>query len=362
MSDQVPFFSLSEQSKLLKSRVLEKLSMIIDETDFILGREILEFEKSFAEYCETNFALTINNGSAALYVALEALGVKAGDEIILPSATFVATAFAVSQIGATPIFADINPDTWTIDPASVKSKITNHTRAIIAVHLYGNPCAMDDLTSIAEENNILLIEDAAQAHGARYKGKKVGSIGDVGCFSFYPSKNLGAMGEAGAVVYKDVKYHESMMAYRNCGKDFTGAHVYKGFNYRMPTFQAAVLNTKIPLIDGFNQKRNSIATHYKREIQNDKLIWQKVQESSSSVYHLFVVKPDNRQKFIEHLKINGIGYSLHYKKPVHLEPAYQTVDILPVTEDLFSKCVSIPMFPEMTTEQMKRVVEVLNTY
>tara|TARA_B110000037_G_scaffold174517_1_gene198759 strand:+ start:771 stop:1874 length:1104 start_codon:yes stop_codon:yes gene_type:complete len=362
---EVPFFSLETQNALLKDEVLQAIGEIIDQADFVLGTSLGKFEKSFASYCSSNHCVGVSNGTAALYLALKALKITTGDEVIVPGATFSATAQAVSQLGAIPVFAEIDKDTWTIDAEDVQRKIGKRTKAIIVVHLYGNPCDLDEIKRVTKGLDIAIIEDAAQAHGALYKGEPVGGLSDVGCFSFYPSKNLGAMGDAGAVVFNG-ELLEAIRALRNCGKNNQGEHTFMGFNYRMSTMQAAVLNIKLPHLPLWNKKRQAIAEYYKSQTTNEKITFQEIKENCESVYHLIVVKPDSREKFVAHLKNHHIGYSFHYATPVHLLPIYASLDLkkgaLPVTEDLFDRCVSLPVFPDMTTQQMNRVVEVLNAY
>lgn len=363
---KVPFFSLAAQSELIKQDVLDAIAGIIDNTSFILGETTTKFENDFAAYIGATQALGVSNGTAAIYLALKALGVREGDEVIVPAATFTASAQAVCQLGAKPIFVDISADTWTIDPQCIEEVISPKTKVIMAVHLYGNPCAMQEIMAIAEQHKLFVLEDAAQSHGATYDGQCTGSFGDMACFSFYPSKNLGAMGDAGAVCFKDSAYEEKLKAYRNCGKDATGAFEYMGFNYRMTNFQAAVLNIKLPYLAGWNEKRRAIAEQYNTKITNPKVDHQKVQAKSMAVYHLYVLKVDDRRRFCKHLEEHGIGYAFHYESPLHVQKPYaylnQKVGSLPIAEDLFSKCVSIPLYPEMEQTAVERVIEVINKY
>jgi dTDP-4-amino-4,6-dideoxygalactose transaminase len=363
---KVPFFSLEQQNQQFKNEILNRIEAVIDEGDFILGKELLAFEEAFAQYGNVPFSMGVSNGTAAVYLALKILGVKVGDEVLLPSATYTATALAIIHLGAVPVFVDIDEKTWTIDVEHAKTKVTKKTKAIIAVHLYGNPCKMNKIQDFALTHSLFLIEDAAQAHGATYQNKKVGSFGNVAAFSFYPSKNLGSMGDAGAITFQDESLLSFAKGLRNCGKNNQGEHVFPGFNYRMTSFQACVLLSKLPHLDTFNNKRKAITTFYKENIQNAKVQWQKVQEDGEAVYHLFVLKVDNRTTFVQHLEKHGIGYSFHYLVPVHLQEVYKEfnykVGDLPITEDLFSKCVSIPLFPEMTEEQIQEVVRVVNAY
>ena len=363
---KVPFFSLELQSQKLKQSVMDAVSKIIDNTSYILGEETTRFEDSFAQYIGVNHSVGVSNGTAALYLGLKALELNEDDEVILPAATFTASAQAVAQLGAKPVFVDIDPHTWTINPASVEEAISAKTKLIMPVHLYGNPCAMDELVSLAKKYKLLIAEDAAQAHGARFKGRQVGSIGDMGCFSFYPSKNLGAMGDAGAVCFNDPGYEEKLKAYRNCGKDAAGAFEYLGFNYRMTNFQAAVLNIKLPFLAEWNERRRAIAQQYNTSIVNSKVSQQKVQEYNYAVYHLYVLKVDDRKRFCDHLDKHGVGFAFHYHSPLHLQKPYtylnQKAGTLPNTEDLFARCVSIPLYPEMDQLAVDRVIEVVNMY
>ncbi len=363
---RIPFFSLEKQSQDLKNEVLQAIASVIDNTDFILGKDVLAFEKDFSSYTDCKHVVGVSNGTAALYIALKALGIQANDEVIVPGATFTATAMAVSALGSTPIFADIDKETWTICPLDIKRKITAKTKAIIVVHLYGNPCKMDAIMQLAGERNIAVVEDAAQAHGATFKQQKVGGIGDIACFSFYPSKNLGAMGDAGAISFNNEMYLEEIRGIRDCGKGNNGNHKFLGFNYRISSFQAAVLNVKLPYLNANNVRRKEIASFYKSNIKNPKLSWQKVQDNGESVYHHFVVLADDRAQFTKHLEAHGVGYSFHYKTPVHLQEAFsylkQVEGSLPHTEALFGHCVSLPMHPELSDADLEIIIQVINAY
>lgn len=364
--EEIPFFSLNEQSKNLKENILRRISSCIDQSDFIQGKPIREFEKEFAQYCNAKHCLAVSSGTSALYVSLQALGIKPGDEIILPSATFISTALAVLSVGATLVFADIDPETWTIDPKVIKGLITNKTKAIIPVHLYGSVCNMNEILFISNEFGLTIVEDAAQAHGASYNGAKSGSIGNFGAFSFYPSKNLGAMGDAGAIVFNEDGFLETIQALRNVGKDNKGEHSFIGFNYRLSSFQGIVLSEKLKYLDRWNTKRNEIATFYKEHIINPKVSFQKVLENSYSAYHHFEIKTNNRQRFIDHSKKFFVNLGVHYHKPVHLQSALKRTDYrsseLVFTEALFSDCVSLPIYPEMPWEHVEKVVEMVNKY
>lgn len=363
---QVPFFSLADQGQNLKPKVLEKIGALIDQTDYVLGQDVSEFEKNFAKFCNSGHAVGVSNGTAAIYLALKSLGIGQGDEVILPAATFTASAQAICQLGATPVFVDVMEDTWTVSPSAIQAKVNPKTKAILVVHLYGNPCDMDEILAIAKQANIEVVEDAAQAHGALYQNQAVGSLGTFGCFSFYPSKNLGAMGDAGAVTFNDSKYNEQLRAYRNCGKDNEGVFKFMGFNYRMSTFQAAVLNVKLPYLCEWNARRSEIASRYDEEIHHEGFRKQRIRLGNFSARHLYVLWTENRDELSQYLKKNHIGFAYHYLSALHLQEPYHFLNYkrgaFPVSEALFDNCISIPLFPEMSDEEVERVISVLNAY
>jgi len=310
--------------------------------------------------------VALNNGTSALHLALRSLNIGENDEVIIPSWTFIATAWAVSYVGAKIVFADVDEETWQIDPEDVKRKITKRTKAIIGVHIYGQPFNINEILKIANEYNLYLIEDTAQAHGAEYYNKKVGTFGIVNAFSFYPSKNLGSYGEAGAIATNNDEIANRIKILRNQGQKVRYEHVEIGYNMRMEGFQGAVLNVKLKYLDKWNERRREIAKRYLNEINNPKIKFQKVVEGGKGVYHLFVIKVKDREKFINHLEKFGVGYSFHYPKPVHLQKAYEFLNYkegsLPITEELSRTTISIPLFPEMTDEEVDYVINVINDY
>jgi len=363
---KVPFFDLKRQAQTIKNEILKEIEKVIDECSFSLGYAVEEFEKNFANYLNIKYVVALNNGTSALHLALKSLNIKEGDEVILPSWTFIATAWGVSYLNAKPVFADVDEETWQIDPEDVRKKITKNTKAIIGVHIYGQPFNINEILKIAKEYNLYLIEDSAQAHGAEYNNKKVGTFGIVNTFSFYPSKNLGSYGEAGAISTNDENIAERIRILRNQGQKVRYEHIEIGYNMRMEGFQGAVLNVKLKYLDKWNERRREIANRYINEIKNPKIKFQKVVEGGKGVYHLFVVKVNDREKFLKHLEKFNIGYAFHYPKPVHLQKAYSFLNYkegsLPVTEELSRTTVSIPMFPELTDEEVDYVIKVLNEF
>jgi dTDP-4-amino-4,6-dideoxygalactose transaminase len=363
---KVPFFDLKRQAKAIKNEILKEIENVIDECAFSLGFAVENFEKNFANYLNIKHVVALNNGTSALHLALRSLNIGENDEVIIPSWTFIATAWAVSYVGAKIVFADVDEETWQIDPEDVKRKITKRTKAIIGVHIYGQPFNINEILKIANEYNLYLIEDTAQAHGAEYYNKKVGTFGIVNAFSFYPSKNLGSYGEAGAIATNNDEIANRIKILRNQGQKVRYEHVEIGYNMRMEGFQGAVLNVKLKYLDKWNERRREIAKRYLNEINNPKIKFQKVVEGGKGVYHLFVIKVKDREKFINHLEKFGIGYSFHYPKPVHLQKAYEFLNYkegsLPITEELSRTTISIPLFPEMTDEEVNYVINVINDY
>jgi len=363
---KVPFFDLKRQAIVIKNEILKEIEKVIDECAFSLGFAVEEFEKNFSKYLNIKYVIALNNGTSALHLALKSLNIGENDEVIIPSWTFIATAWAVSYVGAKIVFSDVDEETWQIDPQDVKRKITKRTKAIIGVHIYGQPFNINEILNLAKEYNLYLIEDTAQAHGAEYYNKKVGTFGIVNTFSFYPSKNLGSYGEAGAVTTNNEEIADRIKILRNQGQKTKYEHVEIGYNMRMEGFQGAVLNVKLKYLDKWNERRREIANRYLKEIINPKIKFQKVVEGGKGVYHLFVIKVKDREKFINHLEKFGIGYSFHYPKPVHLQKAYEFLNYkegsLPVSEELSRTTISIPLFPEMTNEEVDYVIKVINDY
>ena len=364
--DRVPFFDLKRQHAALRGELMPAIESVIAKSAFSGGEFVEVFEKQFAEYCGAKYARGVGSGTAALHLALLALGVGPEDEVIVPSHTFIASAWGISYVGAKPVFVDCLPDTWEIDPAAVEKALTEKTRAIIGVHLYGVPCDMGTLKKIAKEYNLFLIEDCAQAHGALYGDMKVGTIGDIGCFSFYPSKNLGAVGEAGAIITNDANVAEKVRMLRSHGEKEKYVHEMVGYNERMDGIQAAVLSVKLKHLDAWNTRKAEVVKKYVDGIKNPAVILQVIPADVTSAYHLFVITTDNRKAFIEHVRSHGIDTSMHYPTPCHLQKAYTPLgysrgDFLN-TEYVADHCVSLPLFPELTDEEVDRVIEAVNSY
>lgn len=364
--ERVPFFDLKRQHAALRDELLPAIEAVMQKTAFSGGEFTDTFEKEFAEYCGAEYARGVGSGTSALHLALVALGVGAGDEVIVPSHTFIASAWGISYVGAKPVFVDCLPDTWEVDPAAVEKAVTKKTRAIIAVHLYGVPCDIGALQKIAKEHDLFLVEDCAQALGALHKGTKVGSIGDIGCFSFYPSKNLGAYGEAGAITTNDDDVAERVRMLRSHGEKEKYVHEMIGYNERMDGIQAALLSVKLKYLDAWNAQKAEIVKKYVNGMKNLAVTLQVIPENVKPAYHLFVITTEDRKAFIEHMKSRGIDTSMHYPTPCHLQKAYASLGYargdLPHTEYIAEHCVSLPLFPEMTDEEVDRVINAVNSY
>ncbi len=320
--EPVPFFDLKRQYLQLKDEVRPAIDAVLEATALSGGEFSDTFEKEFAEYCGTMYARGVNSGTTSLHLALLALGVKAGDEVIVPGHTFIASSWGATYIGATPVFVDSLPDTWEVDPAAVERAITSKTKAIIAVHLYGVPADLDALKKIADAHNIPLVEDCAQAHGALYKGKRVGSIGAVGCFSFYPSKNLGAYGDAGIITTNDKAIADRIAILRNHGCSERYVHDVVGYNARMTGIQGAVLSVKLRHLDSWNERKGVIIQKYRMGITNPLITLQAITPGTTPAYHLSVITTEDRDKFVAHMKESGVATALHYPIPCHLQKAY----------------------------------------
>lgn len=361
----IPLVDLKAQYRSIQTELDAAMQAVLDRTAFIGGEDLRQFEAEFAAYCGSKACVGVGNGTDALYLALRALGIGSGDEVITVAHTFIATAEAISQTGARPVFVDIREDTMLIDPDAVEAAITPRTRAIVPVHLYGQPCDMDRLLEIAKHHNLKVIEDAAQAHGARWRGRRVGSLGDVACFSFYPGKNLGAYGDAGAVVSQDEYLIERVRMLANHGRLEKYTHQMEGVNSRLDGLQAAILRVKLRYLDSWNAARQRHAAHYTGALKDSGLILPVVHPEAESVWHLFVVRVSQRDKFQAWLKEQGISTGIHYPLPLHQQPAYQYLGLatgtLPVTEKVASEIVSLPMYAELTEEQVEKIGEAVKT-
>jgi len=362
----IPFMDLSRQYTDHKKGLLEAITKVCEDTAFSGGAYAERFEKEFAAYQNVEYTSGVSNGTAALHLAMLALGIGPGDEVIVPANTFIATAWGPTHAGATPVFVDCTPDTWEIDPSKIEAAITENTKAIIGVHLYGQPFDIDAVKAIADKYHLYLVEDCAQAHGAEYKGRCVGGFGDIGCFSFYPGKNLGAYGEAGMVVSNNQDYIGHINALKNHGSRERYYHDEAGYNYRLEGIQGAVLSYKLRFLDGWTERRRKIAGMYFERITNKGIVMQKQPEFSKSVFHLFVITVRDRKKFLAHLEENNIGYGLHYPCPCHLQKAYTYLGYkkgqLPAAEYQAEHCVSLPIFPELTDEETMKVIDGCNKY
>lgn len=359
---KVPFFDLKRQYQQLKGEVLPIIENVLENTAFSGGQFVTEFEENLAKFNETKFAAAVNNGTNAIHLGLLALNIKEGDEVIVPANTFIASAWGVSYVGATPVFVDVDPNTWNIDVQAAENAITNKTKAIIGVHLYGQPCNIDGLMELCQRKNIAFLEDNAQAIGATYKGKIVGQYGEMSFTSFYPGKNLGSFGEAGAVFTNNEALHNHIQILKNHGCSVRYYHEMIGYNMRMEGIQGAVLNLKLNYIQGWNNTRRSIVERYKA-VASPKLKFQATENHAVAVHHLCVVTTDEKEAFLKYLDDHGVGYAFHYPVPCHLQKAYSHLNYkkgdFPHSEYLASHCVSLPLFPEMTEEEIQHVCNVI---
>ena len=360
----LPVVELRAQYAALREEVAQALQEVVDSTLFILGPKVDEFEEAFAAYTGTRYCVGVNSGTSALHLALICADVGAGDEVITVPMTFISTSWAISYVGATPVFVDVDAATYTIDVAQVERKITRKTKALLPVHLYGQPADMEPLLEISERHGIPIIEDAAQAHGAAYFGKRAGAFGVCGCFSFYPAKNLGAYGEGGAVVTNDPQIDARLRALRHHAQSERYYHDELGFNYRMDGFQGAVLSIKLKYLEEWTEQRRLLAARYKERLADLPLQLPAEAPDRRHVWHLFVILHPERDRIRRELEARGILSSLHYPVPIHLQKAYRHLGHrpgdFPVTEKISRECLTLPLFPEMTAPQQDRVIEALH--
>lgn len=359
----IPFMDLSALHKPIQNDIEKEISRLVSASSFVLGPAVEKFENSFAEYCESEFAIGCNSGTSAVHMALCALDIGPGDEVITVSHTFVGTVWGVLYCGATPVFVDIDADTMNIDVSAIEAKITSKTKAIVPVHLYGQPVDMDPLMDIARRRGLHVIEDAAQAHGARYKGRRVGSLGDIACFSFYPGKNLGAWGEAGGLLTSNPELAARLRQMRDHGQPARYQHNELGFNYRMDAIQAAVLDVKLRYLDGWNRARVEKAAIYNNVLSDCDLVLPHVIDDIDPAWHLYVVRHARRDHIASELQSKGIGTGLHYPIPVHRQAALEGVAAvpvsLPVTESVSRHCLSLPLHPCLSDAQQTHVYDCL---
>lgn len=356
---KVPYLDLKAQYQSLKPEIDAAIARVLDSCQFVLGPEVAAFEQEFAAHCGTSECIALNSGTSALHLALLAAGVGPGDEVITVPFTFVASVAAVLYAGAKPVLVDIDPRSFTLDPAAIEKAITPHTKAILPVHLYGQPADMDPILEIARRHGLVVIEDAAQAHGAKYKGKPVGSLGDMACFSFYPGKNLGAYGEGGAVSTSNPEYAKSVRMLRDWGQDRKYHHVLRGFNYRMEGFQGAILRVKLRHLDKWTEARRRIVQQYNQMLADCDVETPQEMPWARHVYHVYTLRTEDRDGLQASLAQQGIQTGIHYPVPVHLQPAYADlgygIGAFPHSEAAARQVLSLPLYPELSPQAVVEV-------
>ncbi len=357
----IPFVDLKAQYASIKPEVMAAIEGVLESCQFTLGSEVAAFEKEFAAYSGSAEGIGVNTGTSALHLALLAAGIGPGDEVITTPFTFVATAAAIHYTGATPVYVDIDPETYTIDPAKLEAAIGPRTKAVIPVHLYGQPADMDPIMEIARAHKLVVIEDAAQAHGAEYKGRRIGSIGDMACFSFYPGKNLGAYGEGGMVTTDNPDYAKTIRMLRDWGAEQKYHHKLKGYNFRLEGIQGAVLRVKLRHLENWTEARRSAARFYDEALSGNAVQTPKARADSRHVYHVYAIRTPDRAGWQKALTERGIQSGIHYPIPVHLQEAYADPrwkeGDFPHSERAAKEVLSLPMYPELQTEQQRAVIE-----
>ena len=359
MPEPIPLLDLRAEYRELKTEIDAAVGRVLESGQFILGKEVAGLEEEFGAYCDVEYAIGVNSGTSALHLALLAAGIGAGDEVITVPFTFYATAAAIGYVGAVPVYVDIDPGTFNIDVTRIEAAITVRTRAILAVHLYGQPADMDPILEIAARHKLLVIEDVAQAHGAEYKGRRTGGIGDIGCFSFYPTKNLGAAGEGGMVTTNNSEYARTIAMLRNWGEEQRYYPVLKGYNYRLPAIQAAILRVKLLRLDRWIDTRRALATEYDRLLEDANVVLPRALPEVRHVYCLYTIQVDERGKLQKELEDSGVQTAVHYPLPIHLMPAYADARYkagdFPLAEACAGRVLSLPLYPQMTKYQVERV-------
>jgi dTDP-4-amino-4,6-dideoxygalactose transaminase len=358
----IPFVNFEREYVEIGGEVSQVIQRVLRSGWFILGEEVEKFEEEFSKYVGARFGIGVNSGSDALYLAVKALGISNGDEVITVSHTMISTVDAITRNGAKPIFADIKPETYLLDVSKIETKISDKTRAIIPVHLYGHPVDMGQLMEIADKHNLYVIEDACQAHGAEYLNRKVGSIGDIGCFSFYPTKNLGAYGDGGMLVTNSEELADKLRKMRNYGQSKKYYYDSLGVNSRLDEIQAAILRTKLRHLDEWNEKRRKLAKLYTELLDNTDVIKPIEKEYAKHVYHLYVIRHKQRDKLQQYLLNQRIQTLIHYPIPVHMQKAYMRPDKLPITEKICREILSLPMNPWLKEEEAKIISEYIHKY
>ena len=358
----IKFLDLQKINNRFRGEIDRRIEAILDRGFYILGDEVKTFEQNFARFCGTKHCIGVANGLDALNLIIKAYGFGKGDEIIVPTNTYIASILAISENGCTPVLIEPNLTTYNIDPDLIEEKITERTKAIMVVHLYGQAVQMEKIWALAKKYNLKIIEDAAQAHGAIYNGRRVGNLGDAAGFSFYPGKNLGCLGDGGAVTTNDDKLATKIRAIANYGSDRKYHHIYKGINSRLDEIQAAVLDVKLPHLDADNERRRQIAKHYRENIKNPEIILPKIYDEKAHVWHIFAVRTKNRDALKQHLEQNGIQTNIHYPTPPHKQGAYEEWSKMsfPISEEIHATELSLPMSPVMTDAEVKQVEDIIN--
>jgi len=366
MSEPIPYLDLPAQLRPLRKQLDAVIAKTLDNCSFCLGPDVAQFEKDFAAYCGAKHAIGFNSGTSALHVGLMLLNVKPGDEVITTPMTFVATSWAISYVGAKPVYVDVDDATFNLDPKQIEKAITPRTKVVMPVHLYGHPFDVDPIIEICRKHKLALVEDACQSHGAKYKGKTVGTFGALSGYSFYPGKNLGACGEGGALVTNEDAFAARAKSLREHGSSQRYYHDEVGFNYRMEGIQGAVLGVKLPHLNKWTAERRRVAHRYHELLADTPLQLPKEASWAESVYHLYVVRHPKRDDLKKHLEANKIGCALHYPLPLHLQKCYASLGYhqgdFPVAEKAARECLSLPIFPELTDAQIQRVAEVIKQF
>ena len=362
---KIHYLDLKAQYQSIKPEIDAAIARVLESCQFVLGSEVADFEREFATYCGAAECIALNSGTSALHLALLAAGVGPGDEVITVPFTFVASVAAILYTGARPVLVDIDPRTFTMDPTAIEAAITPRTKAILPVHLYGQPADMDPIMEVARQHGLVVIEDAAQAHGAKYKGRPVGSIGDMACFSFYPGKNLGAYGEGGAVTTSNIEHARTVRMLRDWGQDRKYHHVLRGFNYRMEGFQGAILRVKLRHLESWTDARRAVVNLYNERLTNSGVETPTEMPWARHVYHVYTVRSEDRDSLHEALLAEGIQTGIHYPVPAHLQPAYADLGYgrgaFPRSEEAATKVLSLPLYPELSSQAVAEVARAVKT-
>jgi dTDP-4-amino-4,6-dideoxygalactose transaminase len=366
MPEPIPYLDLRAQIQPLRAELDAAVARTIDHCSFCLGPDVAQFEKDFAKFCGAEHCVAFNSGTSALHVAMLLLGVGPGDEVVTTPFTFVATSWAISYVGAKPVFVDVDDTTFNLDPKLMEKAITPRTKAVMPVHLYGQPFDVDAVREICRRHKLPMVEDSAQAHGAKWKGKVIGTFGEISCFSFYPGKNLGAFGEGGALVTNNAEFAKRARSLREHGSTVRYYHDEVGFNYRMEGFQGAVLGIKLKHLEKWTRERQRVARRYTELLADTPLQLPREAASAESVWHLYVVRHPRRDDLKKHLETNGVGCALHYPWPLHLQKCYTNLGHkpgdFPMAEKAARECLSLPIFPELTDAQIQRVATVIKDF